>query len=89
VWAVTEADVLIDRVEASWRTLASCLPSLDEESAARVTAAMDCLDDVAHLARLLPVDEQRPWLDQLEEVEAMGRVIDACLRNGGRTRGGE
>jgi hypothetical protein len=74
-------DDLLDRVEASRSTLASCLPLVDEELVVTVTAAMACLDDVARLASALPVDQRGPWLAELSEIEEMAEAIHAHLHS--------
>jgi hypothetical protein len=74
-------DDLLDRIEATRCTLASCLPLVDEELAATVTAAMACLDDVARLASALPVDQRGPWLAELTEIEEMAGEIHAHLHS--------
>ena len=80
---------LLGRVEAAWRTLASCRPMVDAEVAATVTAAMACLDDVVNLAWALTVEQRRPWLDDLAEIEEMARAIHAHLLDTSGARGGE
>jgi hypothetical protein len=72
---------LLDRVDATRCALASCLPLVDEELAATVTAALGCLDDVARLASALPIDQRGPWLAELTEIEEMANAIHAHLHS--------
>jgi hypothetical protein len=80
-------DDLPQRVEAAWRTLAFCRPLVDEEVAGAVTEAMACLDEIVTLARALTVEQRRPWLDDLQEIEEMARAIYEHLLDTGRAGG--
>jgi hypothetical protein len=76
-------DDLPQRVEAAWRTLACCRALVDEEVAGAVTEAMACLDEIVTLARALTVEQRRPWLDDLQEIEEMARAIHEHLLDTG------
>jgi hypothetical protein len=76
-------DDLLGRVEATWQTLASWRPLVDEGLVATVTAAMEALEEAARLGCGLPTGEQGPSLDELAEIVELAQAIHSHLRGAG------
>jgi hypothetical protein len=70
----------VDRAVATYLTLASCRHLADEETAARLSAAMASLADFARWGHLLAPDDEREFLNDLRDIDEMVSAIREHVR---------
>jgi hypothetical protein len=62
---------LVDAAVAAYLTMASCQELADRETADMLGVAMESLDDFARFGHLLSEEDQRGFLEDLEEIDEM------------------
>jgi hypothetical protein len=75
-------DDLAEYATAIFLAMESCRALADEETAARLSAAMVALDDIARFGHVLSPDEQHDFLDDLRECDEMVTAIREHLALG-------